>query len=341
MKHFLTFLPHSKKRFFLLYFTAGALLLLSILLGLSLGSTRLSFSSLLTALKDGAYQAPEVRIFLYVRLPRLLASLLAGGALALSGAVLQGALGNRLASPSVIGVNAGAGFAVTLASALGILGGLPLSLFAFGGALLSVMLVSLGAKKWGLSRGTVILLGVALNSLLGAARDAVTVFVPDTAILGASFRVGDFSGVSYARILPAAVLIPLASLILFTLSNELDLLTLGDENAYGLGLHAARTRALLLVLSAVLAGAAVSLAGLLSFVGLLVPHAVRRFSGASHKHLLSLTFLYGGGFVSLCDTLSRVILAPYEIPVGIPMALIGAPFFLVILIKKKGGHRRA
>lgn len=325
----------------MLYFLAGFFLILALVLGLLLGSTRLPFVALFRALADGGQTSPEEKIFLYVRLPRVLASLLAGGALALSGAVLQGALGNRLASPSVVGVNAGAGFAVTLAGAFGILGGFRLSLFAFLGALLSVTLVSLGAKKWGLSRGTVILLGVALNSLLGAARDAVTVFVPDTAILGASFRVGDFSGVSYARILPAAILIVLTAAVTFTLANELDLLTLGDENAYGLGLNAGRMRALLLLLSAMLAGAAVSLAGLLSFVGLLVPHAVRRFSGALSKHLLPLSFLFGAAFVSLCDTLSRVVFAPYEIPVGIPMALIGAPFFLFILIKRKGGHRHA
>ena len=241
----------------------------------------------------------------------------------------------------MIGVNAGAGFAVTLAGALGILGGISLSLFAFLGALLSVALVSLGAKKWGASRGTVILMGVALNSILGAARDAVTVFVPDTAIMGASFRVGDFSGVSYARLTPAAFLILLTALLLFTLSNELDVLSLGDENAYGLGLRADRARAFLLILSAMLSGAAVSLAGLLSFVGLLVPHAVRRLSGCASKHLLPLSFLFGAGFVSLSDTLSRTVFAPYEIPVGIPMALIGAPFFLFVLLKKKGGHRHA
>ena len=341
MKRFLNFLRQNNRHISLAYFGAGVLVLFALLLGVLLGSTRLSLLVLFRDLAEGVYDSPEVRILFYARLPRLLASLLAGGALALSGAVLQGALGNRLASPSVIGVNAGAGFAVTLAGALGILGGFPLSLFAFLGALLSVTLISLGAKKWGVSRGTVILMGVALNSILGAARDAVTVFVPDTAIMGASFRVGDFSGVSYARLIPAAVLILLTALILFTLTNELAVLSLGDENAYGLGLRADRMRAIFLALSAMLAGAAVSLAGLLSFVGLLVPHAVRRLAGASAKHLLPLSFLFGAGFVSLSDTLARTILAPYEIPVGIPMALVGAPFFLVILLKRRGGHKDA
>lgn len=340
MKRFLNCLPNNKSKILCVYLAAGFVFLAAIVFGVLLGSTSLSLRAVLCAL-GGTKETPEAKILFYVRLPRVAAALLAGGALALSGAVLQGALGNRLASPSVIGVNAGAGFAVTLAGAFGILGGFRLSLFAFLGALLSVGLISLGARKWGVSRGTVVLMGVALNSLLGAARDAVTVFVPDTAIMGATFRVGDFSGVSYARLTPAAVLILLTASLLFTFSNEIDVLTLGDENAYGLGLRAGHMRALLLVLSALLAGAAVSLAGLLSFVGLLVPHAVRRFSGGKTKHLLPLSFLFGGGFVSLSDTLARTLFAPYEIPVGIPMALIGAPFFLFILIKKKGGHSHA
>ena len=341
MKRFSKYLPKNKPHLALYYLSAVLLVLVALLLGVLLGSTPLSFSALLHALGDGTRASPEARIFWYVRLPRTLASLLAGGALALSGAVLQGALGNRLASPSVIGVNAGAGLAVTLASALGILGGFRLSLFAFLGALLSVALVALGAKKWGVSKGTVILMGVAFNSLLGAASDAVTVFYPDAAVMTVAFRVGDFSGVSYARLTPAAVLILLSALLLFTLSHEHDVLTLGDENAYGLGLRAGSTRALLLMLAAMLSGAAVSLAGLLSFVGLLVPHAVRPFSGASAKHLFPLSLLFGGGFVCLCDILSRTLFAPYEIPVGIPMALLGAPFFIFVLIKRREGEKYA
>lgn len=339
MKYFT--ISSRKNKYFWSYTVAILCLFAALFLGLLYGSTALSLTNLAGALFSGDLSSAETRIFLYVRLPRTLGSCLAGGALALSGAVLQGALGNRLASPSVIGVNAGAALAVSLAGAFGILGGFRLSLLAFLGALFSVALVSLGAKKWGMSRGTVILMGVALNSLLGAARDAVGVFVSDAAVMGAAFRVGDFSGVSYAKLIPAAILILLTAIVLLTLTNEHDLLTLGDENAYGLGLRAGLARSLFLILAAVLAGAAVSLAGLLSFVGLLVPHAVRRVAGASAKHLFPLSFLFGCGFVSLSDTLSRVIFAPYELPVGIPLAIIGAPFFLFILIKKEGSDHHA
>jgi iron complex transport system permease protein len=296
---------------------------------------------MLGAIVRGDYQSPEARILLYVRLPRVLGSLICGIALAVSGAVIQGVLANRLASPSIIGVNAGAGLAVTLCSAFGIIGGWQLSLFSFLGAFFAVMIVSTGAKKWGASRGTVILLGVALNAFLGAVSDTVKTFIPEVSIISNDFRVGDFSSVTYAKVIPAAVAIIVAVIVLQTFASDLDVLTLGDENAKGLGLNTGVMRIVFLMLSALLAGAAVSVCGLLSFVGLLVPHAVRRIATSKAKHLVPLSALFGAGFVTFCDTLARVVFAPYELPVGIIMAFLGAPFFIFILIQGKGGHRNA
>ena len=317
------------------------MLVIPVILGIALGSTELPFFDAVSSIVKGDTDSPEARILLYVRAPRVLASLVCGMALSVSGAVIQGVLANRLASPSIIGVNAGAGLAVVLCSAFGVLGGWRLSLFSFVGAFATVMLVSIGAKKWGASRGTVILFGVALNALLGAISDTVTTFAPEISVQSLDFKVGDFSSVTYARVIPAAIVIVVAILILQTLSNELDILTLGDENAKGLGLNTGAMRVIFLMLSAFLAGAAVSVCGLLSFVGLLVPHAVRRMSTSRSKHLLPLSALFGAGFVTLCDTLARVVFAPYELPVGIIMAFLGAPFFIFILIKGKGGHRNA
>ena len=317
------------------------LLLLSALFGVLFGATRIDISDVFSVIFKGDLNTPEGRILLYVRLPRVLGAILSGGALAASGAVIQGVLANRLASPSIIGVNSGAGLAVTVCSALGIVGGFGLSLFAFLGAFITVMLVSLGAKKWGASRGTVILMGVAINSILGALSDTVVTFVPDAGVMSNDFRVGDFSAVTYQKLLPSAVVIFATVILLLTLSNELDVLTLGDENARGLGLNTGVARMIFLLCAALLAGSAVCICGLLSFVGLLVPHAVRRISGGQAKHLIPLCALFGGGFVSLCDTLSRIVFSPYEIPVGIIMAFLGAPFFIFILIKSKGGHRNA
>ena len=306
--------------------------------GLMLGSTRLTFSEILRAFTEGFDVSAGTRIFAYVRLPRTVAALVCGAALAVSGAVIQGVLANQLASPSVIGVNAGAGVAVTLCTALDIYGGWRLSLFSFVGAFAAVMLVSLGAKKWGASRSTVILLGVAMNSLLGAVSDAIVTFLPDAGVMSNDFKIGEFSAVTYQKLLPAAVVIAVTIAVLFTLSNELDVLTLGEDNARGLGMNTSVMRTLFLLLAALLAGCAVSIAGLLSFVGLIVPHAVRRVAGSKSQHLLGLCALFGAAFVCLCDTIARTAFSPYEIPVGIIMAFLGAPFFVFILIKGKGGH---
>lgn len=340
-KRFMKHLRRNNRTIGYVYAASAALLLVSAVLGILIGATQLRLGELIAVICGQDLDSPNAKILWFVRIPRVIASLLCGGALAVSGAVIQGVLANRLASPSIIGVNAGAGLAVTLSAALGIAGGWPLSAFAFAGAFATVMTVSFGAKKWGASRGTVILMGVAMNSLLGAVCDAVKILKPEISILSNDFKIGDFSGVTYPKLIPASVVILVSLFVLLTLSNELDVLTLGDEGAKSLGMNTALMRTLFLMLAAALAGAAVSIAGLLSFVGLLVPHAVRRAATGASRHLIPLCALFGAGFMTLCDTLSRTLFAPYELPVGIIMAFLGAPFFLFILIKGKGGHGRA
>ena len=330
-----------KNKIFLIYLIAASALFLSVILGVSLGSTKVSIIGALSKIFSGNIESTQARIFIYVRLPRVIACIGAGAALAVSGAIIQGVLANSLASPSIIGVNAGAGLAITVSSALGIVGGLWFSLFSFLGAFLTVIAVSLGAGKWGASRGTVILIGVAVNAFLGAITDTFTTFIPELSIVTNDFKIGDFSAVTYQRVLPAFVIVIIAVIISTTVSNELDVLTLGDESARSLGLNTVLMRVVFLLLAALLAGAAVSICGLLSFVGLLVPHAVRRVSASKSKHLIPLCALFGAGFVTLCDTVARTAFAPYELPVGIIMAFLGAPFFIFILVKGKGGHRHA
>lgn len=332
------FLENSRIKW--LYLVGVLFLGITAIMGIILGSTSLSLSEMTDAFRDGFNSSAGTRIFAYARLPRTLASLVCGAALAVSGAVIQGVLANRLASPSIIGVNAGAGLAVTLCTAAGILGGWRLYLFSFIGAFTAVMIVSLASKQWGASRGTVILIGVAMNSLLGAVSDTITTFIPEVGVMSNDFKIGEFSSVTYQKLIPAMAIILGVIGILHTLHNELDVLTLGEENAKGLGLNTSLMRTLFLLFAALLAGCAVSLAGLLSFVGLLVPHAVRRIAGSKSSNLMGLCALYGAGFVCLCDTLARTAFSPYEIPVGIIMAYLGAPFFLFILIKGKGGHSR-
>ncbi len=319
---------------------AAALVLGSTLLSLCMGAVRLPLADLWRALLDGPHSIAGY-IFWYSRLPRTLGCLFAGGALAASGCILQTVLGNRLASPGIIGVNAGAGLAVTVCCALGFLSGWAISMAAFGGAMAAALTVMLLSRKTGASRTTVILAGVAMNSILNALRDALTTLIPDAGMLGGDFRVGGFSSVATNRLMPAAVLILVGLVICLTLCNELDVLALGEETAQSLGLSVKKMRTLFLILAAVMAGAAVSYAGLLGFVGLLVPHAARRLVGNESKKLLPLCILGGSGFVTLCDLVSRLIFAPFELPVGILMAILGGPCFLWLLLKRKGGHSHA
>ncbi|MGN0349609.1 MAG: FecCD family ABC transporter permease [Roseburia sp.] len=328
----------KRSRISLCFFAAVVFLFVAVMLNLFLGSANISPAELWQALKGGAQTGVAGRIIWYARLPRIAACMLAGSALAVSGAVIQGVLTNKLASPGIIGVNAGAGLAVTLCCAFGAFSGWIIAGAAFGGAILAVMLVAIAAQKVGASRTTVILGGIAVNSCLAAISEAVSILIPDAGMLAADFRIGGFSSVAYTRLFPAGALIVTGLLFLFSLCNELDVISLGEETAQGLGMQVKRMRTIFLGLSALLAGAAVSFAGLLGFVGLIVPHAARKMVSNESNKLLPFCALSGAGFVLLCDLIARTMFSPYELPVGIIMSVLGGPFFVFLLIKKKGGH---
>lgn len=322
-----------------MFLSAMLLLILAAVLSVCLGVANLTPGQLLKAIRDGAGNSLEGNIFWYVRLPRTAACMLSGAGLAVSGAVIQGVLANKLASPSIIGVNAGAGLAVTICCALGMISGWAIAGGAFAGALVAVLMITFAAQKTGASRTTVILGGVAVNSFLNAVSEAIRTLVPNAGVMSSEFRVGGFTGTTSARILPAGVLILAALIVLMTLCNELDLLSLGEEAAQGLGLSVKKIRTVFLILAALLAGASVSFAGLLGFVGLIVPHIARKLVGGESRHLLPFCILIGAAFVTICDLLGRLIFQPYEMPVGILMSFIGGPFFVFLLLHSKGGHR--
>lgn len=319
---------------------AGLSCLLAAVLSLCLGAAKLSLGELMQAILGGP-KGTAGTIFWYVRLPRTLGCLLVGAALAVSGAVIQSVLHNKLASPSIIGVNAGAGLAVTVCCALGAVSGWAIAGSAFLGALVSVLLIVFTAEKAGASRTTVILGGVAVNAVLNALSEAIATLIPEVGMMTGDFRVGGFSSVSYLRLIPAGILIVLALISVYSLHNELDVLTLGEETAQALGMNVKRSRTLLLILAAALAGSAVSFGGLLGFIGLIVPHAMRKLVGSESRYLLPMCALGGAAFVTLCDTAARVVFAPFELPVGIVLSVLGGPFFLFVLLKRKGGRSDA
>ena len=300
-----------------------------------------SGASLLAGLADllSGVSSPAARILRYIRLPRMLAAMLAGAALSASGVLIQGVLGNPLAGPNVIGVNAGAGFFTLLCACLLPSAAQLLPAAAFLGALLAALIILLLADRMGASRITVVLAGVAISSIFSAGSDLITTLDPDATLGMSAFLIGGFSDVSAARLRTAAAYILPALVFALLLAGDLDVLALGDEVAASLGLRVRRTRVLLLAVASVLAGAAVSFAGLLGFVGLIVPHAVRRVTGGEHRQLLPLAMLGGALFTLLCDTAARTLFAPYEVPVGILLSLVGGPFFLFLLLRSRKGAR--
>lgn len=316
---------------------------LSAVLGIAAGSSQLDLGAALGELFTGGAQSPGSKILLYVRLPRVCAALLAGAALAVSGMLIQAVLGNPLASPNVIGVNAGAGFFTFLAMALfpGMAGAAPAG--AFFGALTATLIVYAVAWSAGGGSGgrlTIILAGVAVSSIFTAGINTVKTFFPETLYNGSTFLIGGFSGISQKDFSPAWLLILLGLAGAFLLAGQVDLLCLGEETARVLGMNVKLYRFILIVIACVLAGSAVSFSGLLSFVGLLCPHVVRKLFGEAstgHGVLLPTAAFLGAGFVVICDLLSRVLVAPYEIPVGILLSFVGGPFFLFLILRRRNG----
>ncbi len=314
-----------------------ALALLSALLSMCLGAASLTPGEVVAALLGGDRDT-AAQIVRYARLPRTCACLLAGSALAVSGAVIQGVLGNPLAAPNIIGVSSGAGLAVALCGALVPTAAALTPVAAFAGALGGVLLVLFIAERTGASRLTLVLAGVAVSGMFSAGVDAVVTFVPDALAGYSDFRIGGLSNLTMARIVPALWVILPAMLLVFSLAGELDVLLLGADTAQSLGLRVRPLRLGLLALAAALAGAAVSFSGLLGFVGLIVPHIMRRLIGEDSRPLLAGCALGGAALLTLCDLLARLLFAPYELPVGVVLSLAGGPFFLWLLLRQRGGR---
>ena len=326
------------------YASAGVLALLlaallaAVLAGLCLGSQPYTLAQLWQALCTCGTDDPVWRVIAFVRVPRVLAGVLAGAALAVAGVLLQAVLNNAMASPNVIGVNAGAGFFALLAAVVApaVPGAMQLS--SFLGALGCALLVYLLAWRAGLSRTTLVLAGLAVSGMLTAGINALKLLWPEIVSTSPGFLMGGLSGVTTAM-LTAALPYLVAGLVLAVfLSVDLNVLCLGEESAAGLGLHVTRTRFAGILAAALLAGAAVSFAGLVSFVGLLAPHIARRLIGTDHRVLIPAAALLGAAFVVGCDIAARLLFAPFELPVGILLSLIGGPFFLSLLLHHKGGR---
>lgn len=313
-----------------------AVTLLAALLGLRCGSAQLSFSQIIDGLLRVDPQSAETQILWVVRLPHVAGCLLAGMALAVSGVLLQTATNNPLAGPNIIGVNAGAGFAMVLGMCAAPMAYRWFPVMAFAGAFACTVLIVFVANRAGGSRVTIVLAGVAVSTLLSAGISLLRLMHPDMALAYNAFSAGGVSGVTFGDMAIPALIILAALAGAMLLSGRLNLLCLGDSMVRSLGVQVTFLRTLALILASACAAAAVSFAGLLGFVGLMVPHIARRLvGGADVRKLLPVSALLGATLVVLADLLGRVLFAPSEIPAGIITAFIGAPFFFVLLLQRR------
>lgn len=323
-----------------LFFAALAFAALAaVAAALLVGSVRVAPGEALAAL-GGSGDPTAVTIVRDLRLPRALLGLLVGGALALSGAALQALLGNPLADPYLLGVSGGAACGTLLALVLGagaggLLGSVALPLASLAGALGAVLLVGLGASVGGrLDRGRLLLSGVVVNALASAVLLFLLSFGNAADTRGFVFwMLGSLSGATGDAVLSLAAWSALGLLVLLPLARAFDALTLGEETAFTLGVPVERAKRVAYVAASLLAAAAVAHAGIIGFVGLLVPHLVRRLV-RGHRALLFGSFLAGGVLLVLSDLLARSLFAPNEVSIGAVTALLGAPAFLLLLRRR-------
>ena len=273
-----------------------------------------------------------------IRLPRVLLAALVGGSLALSGAAYQGVFRNPLADPYLLGVASGAGLGATVALVFGaslpwIFGSVPLLSFIF--ALLAVGLTLFLARRRGASPlVSLILGGVVLGSSATALTSLLMLSQRDDAARVLAWLLGSFGLSSWAQLASVLPFALLAGVVTLASAQGLNVLGLGEESAAGLGLRVERFRALLIVAATLSTAAAVSAAGIIGFVGLIVPHTLRLALGPDHRTLLPLTLVYGAVFMVLADLAARTVIAPAEVPIGVVTALIGGPFFLWLMRRK-------
>lgn len=328
----------AKRRFFRTPVGVGLLLAAlcaTALLSLRFGSSAMDGAAFWGGLTGRAGYETQGFILTSIRLPRMLAGVLAGMGLSTAGVLLQGVTGNDLASPNIIGVNAGAGFAMICFLCFFPTAFRVMPLAAFLGAFLTTLLILTVAKRVGALRSTVILAGIACTAMLNAGISFITLLDEDVLASYNYFSIGGFAGVKLERLAVPAVIILLSVGAALAFSGRIDLLCLGDSMAHSLGVKVRPLRTLCLLCASAAAAAVVSYAGLLGFVGLIVPHIARRLVGGNTRHQLIVSCLVGGILVMAADLLGRVLFAPSELPVGIVMAVLGAPFFFALLLKRR------
>ena len=281
------------------------------------------------------YTEEQKAVIWFIRMPRLIVGILVGGALGISGAVMQGVFSNPLADPGIIGVSSGAATGAVLAIALGVSADsiFALPLFAFGGAIFAVGLTVLLAMRNGkIPVMTLLLAGVAVGMFLGAITSGLLTFMNEQKLQQYLFwMVGGLDYRRWEHVYMAVGPVVIGSGLMLLLARHLNILVLGDTEAKAVGMRVMPFRMGLLTIAALTTATSVCVSGNIGFVGLVVPHMMRMLVGPDHRELLPASALAGATFLVFCDTLGRVIMPPAEVRVGIMTAILGTPYFLYLL----------
>ncbi len=334
----------SLKKWLITILLLAILLIVTIIFCSFQGSADIKLKDLLEIFSNSPGQtwwSTKAIILLKVRLPRILLACMVGGALAVSGVVLQALLRNPLADPYILGVSSGSALGAIIAILLGLnitIGAIPsIPLFGFAGGLVTILFVYHISKiHRKISIHTMLLVGVVTGAILAAIIMFITSIADPHKVQGIIFwLMGSLSSQKYPVVAIVSLYVIVGILILLYYARSLNLLVLGEESATQLGLDVERTKKIAFIGASLITGAAVSVSGLIGFVGILIPHLMRMIIGSDHRLLLPAAGLFGGIYLILADTLARTLMAPTEIPVGVITAICGGPFFIYLLRKKK------
>ncbi len=318
----------------LIIFILMGICLISFFISIGFGTMDLSLKDIVRAIffED---EGINRQIVWNIRLPRTLVAAFVGICLSLSGAIMQGVMRNPLASPDILGVSSGAGLVAFLFLIVfpNLFYLVPMG--AFIGALVTTMIIYFLAYQNGINPLRIVLAGVAVNAFIGGIMNVIIMFYPDDLAGVSGFLVGSLSARSWSHFISLCPYAVIGIILAFIIPAKMNVLMLGDDMAIGLGMNVERTRTFFIIISSILAAAAVSVVGMIGFVGLIVPHIARLIIGSDYRYLTPASTFLGAGVVMLCDTLGRNIFKPVEISVGVIMAVFGAPFFLYLLREKK------
>jgi iron complex transport system permease protein len=322
-------------------------ILVVFMLCLSVGAVAISPGQALRILVDHfwpltpTWSQSEQIIVLHVRTPRILLAVCVGAALAVAGTIFQALLRNPLADPYVLGISGGAAVGVMLATMIGLntmaFGLSPLPIAAFAGALSTILLVYQVARVEGaLPTHTLLLAGVIVSAFCTAAMMFLSSVVSSDRLQGVLFWImGDLGTAEFQLLAPVMVYLVIGCCLVYVQAWALNVMTLGEDTALQLGVEVERSKRLLFVLGSLITGAAVSLSGMIGFVGLIIPHMGRMLVGPDHRVLLPTAALLGGGLLMVADAVARSVIAPVELPVGVVTALVGAPWFIYLLRRRR------